>query len=566
MKYRLYLLLLPLLLSLPSYAADPGDACTAAQADAWEVSESDAGILVHCDGARWRILGKIDESGAATSRIKQVITFGNDTDICDSDVEGTVRYTGGGTICVAGGIEVGGHCWYFGSLGQSCTQVCSGIGAYSAETLTYAGSGGTNANCTAVLDALGAPGSGMTTGTGAYGCAYSTSNNRRRYTSSTTEGAATGTVRRACACGDGPIASAGDIEWCDASAWQSLTLGGDDGDWLIDDINGDLSTTYKVGIGTDAPAFNFHVHHPGFENSGILLSNAGTGATGAGGLYIGLDGSDGTGNLWNMGDTRIRFATNYTSRMLITGSGNVGIGTEDPKALLDVTGGVRIGNDTGTCAVANEGTLRYTSGTPPWEYCNGSAWVPFESAGAGAGCAVPALCPNVGDVCDDGNAGNNPDPKFAGCYCYYDAYTTDAGKCKPIYVTQSNQSDAAQWRASGSANDIAFDSMADGKVNQGQLVAGAAYTANPNTFPAFKLCEELNYGGHTDWYLPAREELHLLFKNKSAIGNFNNTDYWSSTENENSTTLSWGMVFTWGYHYYNTTKGTNYDVRCVRRD
>lgn len=80
--------------SLPAQAADPGDACTAAQADAWIVSDSDHNIKIHCDGSRWRILEKIDESGAATSRIKQVITFGNDTATCNSDAEGTIRYNG----------------------------------------------------------------------------------------------------------------------------------------------------------------------------------------------------------------------------------------------------------------------------------------------------------------------------------------------------------------------------------------------------------------------------------------------------------------------------------------
>lgn len=40
--------------------------------------------------------------------------------------------------------------------------------------------------------------------------------------------------------------------------------------------------------------------------------------------------------------------------------------------------GVQVGNDTATCTTTKQGTLRYTGGTPPWEYCDGSAWSPFR--------------------------------------------------------------------------------------------------------------------------------------------------------------------------------------------
>jgi hypothetical protein len=61
----------------------------------------------------------------------------------------------------AGGVEVGGSCWYYGALGQSCTTVCSNAGkSYSAATESYAGSAGTDAQCGAVLDAIGGGGTG----------------------------------------------------------------------------------------------------------------------------------------------------------------------------------------------------------------------------------------------------------------------------------------------------------------------------------------------------------------------------------------------------------------------
>lgn len=46
----------------------------------------------------------------------------------------------------------------------------------------------------------------------------------------------------------------------------------------------------------------------------------------------------------------------------------------------------QVGNDSANpCTVAKEGRISYTGGDPPWEYCDGSDWRPFESAAAGGG-------------------------------------------------------------------------------------------------------------------------------------------------------------------------------------
>ena len=54
----------------------------------------------------------------------------------------------------------GGFCWFLGNLGESCTTVCANHSlVYDPATSTYAGELGTDANCTSVLNALGATGS-----------------------------------------------------------------------------------------------------------------------------------------------------------------------------------------------------------------------------------------------------------------------------------------------------------------------------------------------------------------------------------------------------------------------
>ena len=58
-----------------------------------------------------------------------------------------------------GGAFVGGFCWVLGGSGQSCVNACAAEGFDTATlegTRDYAGSGGTAAQCTEVLDALDA--------------------------------------------------------------------------------------------------------------------------------------------------------------------------------------------------------------------------------------------------------------------------------------------------------------------------------------------------------------------------------------------------------------------------
>lgn len=61
-------------------------------------------------------------------------------------------------------------------------------------------------------------------------------------------------------------------------------------------------------------------------------------------------------------------------------SGNVGIGTDAPVAPLEVAGEIKFSSSGLACSGAADGTIRYVSSgaSPPWEYCNGSAWVNFK--------------------------------------------------------------------------------------------------------------------------------------------------------------------------------------------
>jgi hypothetical protein len=110
-------------------------------------------------------------------------------------------------------------------------------------------------------------------------------------------------------------------------------------------------------------------------------------------------------------------------------------------------------------------------------------------------------------------------------------------------------------------NAIAVDNDDDGQ-SQSAALAGS-YTDTE----AAQFCESMNYAGYTDWYLPAKAELNLVYQNKAAIaatgGGFVSGFYWSSTEFDS--TFAWYFCFSYGYLYNFSFNTSAYYVRCVRR-
>ena len=81
---------------------------------------------------------------------------------------------------------------------------------------------------------------------------------------------------------------------------------------------------------------------------------------------------------------------------------------------------------------------------------------------------------------------------------------------------------------------------------------------------AAQYCADLSQDGHSDWYLPAQNELLTLYNNKTAIGNFvtSGSSYWSSSEGSN--TGAWNRRFSDG-NQSNLNKSSGLLARCTRR-
>jgi hypothetical protein len=87
------------------------------------------------------------------------------------------------------------------------------------------------------------------------------------------------------------------------------------------------------------------------------------------------------------------------------------------------------------------------------------------------------------------------------------------------YINQTTIFDLTN--ATGSA-------IGQGKLNTDKIKAVQTLTGRP--FAAANYALTFNGGGFTDWVLPSREELKIIYINKSKLGTFANGWYWTSTE------------------------------------
>ena len=168
-----------------------------------------------------------------------------------------------------------------------------------------------------------------------------------------------------------------------------------------------------------------------------------------------------------------------------------------------------------------------------------------------------------------------------------------------IVAPKASGEAAKKWGTYGVTTG--FTSVINGPTNSaGEAALGAAYQAA-------KFCEDLNIGDYSDWYLPAKNELEVLYyflkpgtelndtssgSNANAVSpepvsqNYTGSSpartsagigfrtgetnafsdassYWSSTEVNNS--YAWKQEFVTGSQANNYGKDNNYYTRAVRR-
>lgn len=135
------------------------------------------------------------------------------------------------------------------------------------------------------------------------------------------------------------------------------------------------------------------------------------------------------------------------------------------------------------------------------------------------------------------------------------------GETHGLIIAAMDQSTGAPWGCEStpiaSANGL---TLGTGYQNTINIIAEC-----PTPGIAAKICYDLELEGYTDWYLPSRDELQLIYLNRSRIGGFSDDSYWTSSQ---SSTWAYYQEFTCpegingccGIYY----KSYNFSVRAIR--
>ncbi|MFN4769341.1 MAG: DUF1566 domain-containing protein [Candidatus Kapaibacterium sp.] len=145
----------------------------------------------------------------------------------------------------------------------------------------------------------------------------------------------------------------------------------------------------------------------------------------------------------------------------------------------------------------------------------------------------------------------------------------NAGNEHGLVVNLNNQSASQAWSDVPSTEiGSTAQSSWDGPSNSTAIIGQSGHSSS-----AAKLCDDLNVGGVTGWYLPSIDELSLLWHNRfnvnktlfglggSATVLVSNADFWSSSELDANN--AWFFYFYYGYAKP-TSKNDPIVVRAIR--
>ena len=172
-------------------------------------------------------------------------------------------------------------------------------------------------------------------------------------------------------------------------------------------------------------------------------------------------------------------------------------------------------------------------------------------AGCGGSPTTPPLTYTVGDT--------GP----AGGLIFYDKGSYSDGWRYLEAAPASTEWKNKQWGSYGTLIGGTGTGIGTGQSNTTTIVTWL--NSHSETGKAAQLCDALVYGGYSDWFLPSRDELNLMYENLYlyGVGGFAvYFFYWSSSES------SAGLA--WLQNFFDGSQGSNYykynpvRVRAVR--
>ena len=161
-----------------------------------------------------------------------------------------------------------------------------------------------------------------------------------------------------------------------------------------------------------------------------------------------------------------------------------------------------------------------------------------------------------------GNSGNYKIGDFgpAGGIIFYDKGIFSNG-WRYLEAAPAETEFRAQWGKEGTDVTGTSTAIGSGKRNT-EIIVGQLGISS-----AAGLCSRLNFDGFTDWFLPSKDELDMMYKNLKlmGLGGFSSGKYWSSSppEKNNPFYFSYGQMFSDGLQG-DASRNNTFSVRAVR--
>ncbi|PQO21998.1 hypothetical protein C2I36_15330 [Rhodobacteraceae bacterium WD3A24] len=236
--------------------------------------------------------------------------------------------------------------------------------------------------------------------------------------------------------------------------------------------------------------------------------------------------------------------------------------------IFATTGAARADCATATMGNKPTGYIFYNADHEVLQVCRSDGqWYALDAMGDGP--AEPTDCDDIGDICSDGSiyAGLSPDGNVA------------------MYAASSDDG-VYPWNNGNNLNytSTSQTSTATGETNTENIIVTDANSAAAGIqqHQAAQLCADKFAHGRSDWYLPAIDELVVLYDNLvdqdgdnnpgGPLGSTFNFDtsgtwpdgyYWSSTETNTDNASSFRMAAFGTDGSYNKYNGLA--IRCVRK-
>ena len=146
----------------------------------------------------------------------------------------------------------------------------------------------------------------------------------------------------------------------------------------------------------------------------------------------------------------------------------------------------------------------------------------------------------------------------AGGYIFYDKVSYSDG-WRYLEAAPNDQSTSAEWGCDGiEISGADGTAVGTGEQNTIDIEAGCATAGT-----AADICANLSLGGYSNWFLPSKDELNLMYENLkgAGVGGFGGYAYWSSSE---SLAYSAWVQYFYDSYQVNYYKYASFRVRAVR--